>query len=54
MVMISQNELKSLIENSAKFEALVEMGVDNWQGYEEVDWDNVDDIIQFTFEEFGV
>ena len=54
MTVISRNELRNLIENSAKFEALEEMGVDNWQGYGEVDWDNVDDIIQFTFEEFGV
>lgn len=53
-VMISFRELRNLIESSARYDALEEMGVDNWQWYGEVDWYQVEEDIKEKLMEFGI
>lgn len=53
-VMISSLELRRLVQNAEAFEALCQMGVDNWQGYDEVDWDDVEYTVHLKLEELGV
>lgn len=41
-VSIDERQLETLVRKAIVYDYLTYFGVDNWQGYEEVDWYNVD------------
>lgn len=48
-VQIDEKKLKGLIEESQRYNAMLEMGVDNWEGWDE--WDRpTEEDIQSEFE----
>lgn len=49
---ISESNLKTLIIQSKFLEALQELGVDNWEGFEYVE-DDVYEVSEEDFKEFG-
>lgn len=41
---ISQSELEKLLEAQQLLQALQSLGVDNWHGYSEVDWEEAENV----------
>lgn len=46
MIKIAQDRYNYLLFREAQLDAMEAMGVDNWEGYEEVDWPDDDEFFK--------